>query len=437
MTAPEERLRAAMTAAAATVTPGSAPPLRLPAAPPRRLGRRWFRALVPLAAAASVVAVLGSVLAITGGADPDQAARTGVGSTGVDSTGTARTAAPRPRLAPATRPGAPARAVPAGVPAYYVALTSTPGTPQQRAVVRATATGAVLAHIAPPRPYGTFTHVSAAADDQTFVLSAQRWWPVASGARGMAAEKRDSAAPVAFFRLRIDPAAGTARLTVLQLPQRLAAADLAGLALSPDGSQLALAVRTAGIQVITLATGAARAWTWPYAAQGSEWVGNAKPYGAPLSWVADGHILAFQFWAKSGSFIQVRLLDTAAPGGDLSLARSAVTFASGEPGSQNAGLQGNTLITPDGSEIVTVTVPQNGQSAAQIAEFSVTGAPAKVRFSATVVPQQVLWTNSSGSVLIVSGAPPGHPGRSVFGVLAGPRFIPLPGGVPATGNVAW
>jgi hypothetical protein len=36
-----------------------------------------------------------------------------------------------------------------------------------------TATGAALATISPPRPYGTFTGVSAAADNRTFVLAAQ------------------------------------------------------------------------------------------------------------------------------------------------------------------------------------------------------------------------------------------------------------------------
>ena len=70
----EERLRAATRAAADTVAPGSAPPLRLPddpAAGPLRGGgsrrHRWLRALTPLAAAAAVAAVVIVSLTLTSG----------------------------------------------------------------------------------------------------------------------------------------------------------------------------------------------------------------------------------------------------------------------------------------------------------------------------------------------------------------------------------
>ena len=70
----EERLRAATRAAADTVAPRSAPPLRLPddpAACPLRGGgsrrHRWLRALTPLAAAAAVAAVVIVSLTLTSG----------------------------------------------------------------------------------------------------------------------------------------------------------------------------------------------------------------------------------------------------------------------------------------------------------------------------------------------------------------------------------
>ena len=70
----EERLRAATRAAADTVAPRSAPPLRLPgdpAASPLRGGgsrrHRWLRALTPLAAAAAVAAVVIVSLTLTSG----------------------------------------------------------------------------------------------------------------------------------------------------------------------------------------------------------------------------------------------------------------------------------------------------------------------------------------------------------------------------------
>ncbi len=69
MSSLEDRLRAATRAAAQTVAPDSAPPLRLPPWPVhRRVSRRWHgwrRWLAPAAAAASVAVVVGS-LAIAG-----------------------------------------------------------------------------------------------------------------------------------------------------------------------------------------------------------------------------------------------------------------------------------------------------------------------------------------------------------------------------------
>ena len=64
-------------------------------------------------------------------------------------------------------------------PEFYVALELVgdgeccrPGllnAPLTEGVVRVTATGTALAAITPPRPYGTFIGVTAAADNRTFV----------------------------------------------------------------------------------------------------------------------------------------------------------------------------------------------------------------------------------------------------------------------------
>ncbi len=138
---------------------------------------------------------------------------------------------------------------------------------QQHAVVRASATGAVLATITAPRPYRTLTWVSGAADDRTFVLAAQRWWRITRGKGGLAAEQRDSDTRVRFFRLRLGPSGRVAQLTTLPLPEKPQAAQLAGIALSPDGSKLAIALHGSGpanaqrdpkIGVISLATGSMR-----------------------------------------------------------------------------------------------------------------------------------------------------------------------------------
>ena len=113
-----------------------------------------------------------------------------------------------------------------------------PASPQTKAVVRVTATGQALATVMPPPPYGTFVGVSAAADDRTFVLAAQKLThfkpPVL--AAPLPATK--------YFLLRFDPGHGhpgeRATLTPLPIPVTPAGAWVSDFALSPDGSRLAM-----------------------------------------------------------------------------------------------------------------------------------------------------------------------------------------------------
>jgi hypothetical protein len=433
MTTTEDRLRAAVRAAAETVTPGSAPPLRLPGrrlnVPGRGHRGRWLQATTPLAAAVSVIAVLTASLAIANGLHGRQA-------------GTGPAAAPAAALA--------------SVPPYYAALAGPPDG-LRHAVVRATATGAVLATVTPPKPYRTFTFVTGAADDRTFVLAAQRWWAIGRGTAGLPAEELDGTAATKFFRLLINPATRSARLTALPLPEKPQAEQVAGIGLSPDGSKLALALRDVtgpgnaprgpGIQVITLATGAARDWVWP----GAGWIGNFKPLGEPLSWTADARVLAFQEW--TGNNAEVRLLDTTAPGSNLRSSKLVVKFPNAY--AVTTLDPGNTIITPDATKIAAPTMVQAQRqpyrTELQITEFSAsTGKVVRVldpwRFQGPSQSwQNVLWASSAGSTLIVA-TPPGMnpPGRwnahgiePVVGVLTGQQFTPLPNAPQDTGNIAW
>ena len=165
------------------------------------------------------------------------------------------------------------------------------------------------------------------------------------------------------------------------------AARLAGIALSPDGTRLALDLQNAEIKVVSLATGSSRHWVWPGSAHTlGIWVGNGKPGDQPLSWAADGRILAFQFWIQSGGITQVRLLDTTSPGGSLRATRPAVSFVG--HGQVKTGPFGNSIITPDGTKIVTVASRTRGGRPG-VMEFSVrTGQP--------VVPQTAGNTTSLG-----------------------------------------
>jgi hypothetical protein len=419
MISTEERLRAATRAAADTVTPGSAPPLRLPADPGRRPGRlgrlagdrrRWLRAMTPLAAAAAVAAVVIVSLTLTSGMHgPPRGEHPSAGTAALG-----------------------------GLPPYYLALAGVPGMPE-RAVIRATTTGKALATVTAPRPYSGFTFVTGADDDRTFILATQRWWRIAPGARGLAAEKRNGATPAAFFRLRFDPATRSARLMPLHVPQKIPAGSLSGIGVSPDGTRLAMTLHPAEIEVVTLATGSARHWVWPGSAHSTRvWAGNDKPDGQPLSWTADGRTLAFRMNTQSGGITDVRLLDTTSPGNSLRAARPSVTFLG--LGHFKRGPIGNVLITPDGTRIVTVT-QRSLAARAQVTEFSArTGqavaSPGRGRAAVGLSSSDVLWTSSSGTAVIVEGAA-ANPARAVTAVVRGGRFTPLPGFPAGISNVAW
>ncbi len=412
----EDRLRAATRAVAGTVTPGSVPPLPLPAGqgtarrrrpwPYRATPRRWTAVLTPLAAAAAVAAVVAASLAIS------TAFRGRSHGTGPASAA---------RLYGAPLGG---QAALRHVPRYFVALSDTVSA--RSAAVRSTITGRTLATLTPPRPYKIFTWVSGASDDRTFVLAAQRYWHIASGQAGLPAEKRDNTTPTVFFKLNFDPATGTARLTPQAVPEKIPSSQLGGMTLSPDGTRLALDFRKS-VQVVTLATGAVRSWTWP----GGGWIGNFKPLGQIFSWTADGKTLAFQQWGP-GVATHVRLLDTTAPGSSLASARIVLTFLNKDASTDFSAM--NTLLTPDGTRIVTAT----GQG---ITEFSVrTGNPVLTEDRFASGWQNVLWAGPHGKTLIVSD-PRGKPTRygptNILGVLEGNRFTPIPNGADKSRQIAW
>jgi hypothetical protein len=326
----------------------------------------------------------------------------------------------------ALRPAALRPAALRQVPAYFAQLTDRVQAQAQAAVVRSTLTGHVLATVTPPRPYRIFTWVSAAADDRAFVLAAQRYWPIGSGQAGLPAQNRDNTTPPVFFRMTFDPASHTAKLARLAVPETIQSAQLAGMTVSPDGTRLALDLRQS-IQVVTLATQAIRSWAWP----GGGWIGNVKPMGQIFSWTADGTTLEFKQWdGGSPDTANIRLLDTAAPGATLASSKIVLTFP-------DAGALGaNTLLTPDGTKIITAT-PQG------ITEFSArTGQPIlsedqfqfdwqKLGWAAGPPWQEALWAGPGGQALVVWD-PRGKPGRygpgNVLGVLTGNTFTPIPNG---------
>jgi hypothetical protein len=327
------------------------------------------------------------------------------------------------------------------VPRYFVALSGpTRSEGDHRAVVRSTVTGRTLATVTPPRPYRVFTWVSGAADGRTFVLAAQRYWYIASGRAGLPAENRDNTTPTVFFKLTFAPATHAATLTRLTVPGPIH--SLYGMAVSPDGTRLALDLNLKSVQVVTLATGTVRSWTW----HGSGNIGNWKPMGQVLSWSADGRYLEFQQWGgRLDETMQVRVLDTTAPGASLTAAKVIVKF----PHSAGTLATTNTFLTPDGTRIVAATsfypphyIGPGGYT--QITEYSAsTGKPLRHvdRFSASIGWQEVLWSSPDGGALVVSdprGAKDQYGGRSnILGVLAGNKFTPIPHGADNFIQMAW
>ena len=431
----EDRIRAAVVQTAEEIAPGSIRPLSLqdqvPSGRRTRAGRaakagrrgsaRWPRALIPIAAAASVIAVVAASLAITGNLSEGRSAA-------------ARAHAVRPgtgRSQPGKILSAASRAALASVPGFYVAMTPGGMGMNNRAQVRATATGAVLATVAAPAPYNTFSWVTAAADDRTFVVAAQEWTPIPPGSAGESIEQRDDDSPTKFFVLHLSSGGRTARLSPLPIPVQPGSVWVDGIALSPDGSKLAVVISSTaapvagstGIAVYTVATGARKKWVW--LGHGAV-IGNQKPWGSPLSWAADGRTLAFQIVPANGA-IEVRLLDTDAPGGTMA-SRLGVEWKHGDvAGASGVVINGgsganpanslrsyNTLITPDGTKIVCVTA---GTTVNGVTEFD--AATAQVANDTYPQATDVLWTNASGSTLIVSNA-------STVGVLTGGDFTPLP-----------
>jgi hypothetical protein len=424
----EDKVRMALRETGEEIRPHTVPPLRLRGTRRTRLPGipgRWGTWLAPLAAAAAVAAVVAASLAIS---------TTFHGH----NRGTGPATAPRWNGSPLGP-----RSALHKVPPYFVELPADtrPYVPQT-ATVRSTVTGRVLATVSPPQPYKVFTFVSGAADDRTFVLAAQRWWNVTSGQAGARAQNRDNTALVTFFRLTFEPATRTAHLTRLTVSAKIRATDLAGMGVSPNGTRLALDFRKS-IKIINLATGATGTWTWP----GGGWIGNFKPDGQIFSWSADGKTLAFQQWGGYlDSTAHVRLLDITAPGTSLTTAKVVLTFFNKE-GVLTFSTPGNTLLTADGSKIVTATGftprqdPRLGYK--NITEFSVrTGKPvlSQDKFGGAG-EQGVLWASPDGSALVVSD-PRGAKAqdglrKNIFGVLAGNKFTPIPHGTHTFNQVAW
>jgi hypothetical protein len=419
-----DQVRAATRAAAAVITQDTVPPLRLHEAargrgPARRPRPAW---VAPLAAAAAVVIVV-------------------VGSVAVGSW-LVRSGHGQSSNSGALKQGVTIGSV-TGIPPYYVVLKG-----QALAAVKATATGATLARITTRTP---FAGVTGAADDRTFVLDAQR--------QVMGPTVRWPEQP-RFYLLRLSAAGAEQSLARLAVPALPNGTAVTGLALSPDGSKLAVAVDSAtsgrpGLQeigVYTLATGAFRTWF----ANGSNdpvdpdgFTGSGVDGSQTISWAADSRTLAFD-WGNRSNVVGVRLLDTTASGHNL-IADSRLAVILGPPGPHSVSpakakdhvspCVTDSIMSPDGSAIVcgyTTNMGGREMTTGFIRYSTRTGKRARV-FGVFQFRGQaggdisLYWTDSAGKTLIGGILTP----RGIrVGVINGKKFTPLPR-TAGLGAAAW
>jgi hypothetical protein len=376
----EDRLRSELRAESELITPESIVPLRLtgdtergPSVPRRRGPRQWPIWVIPLAAAAAAAAVIAGTFAI---------------------------AHALPVSGP--RPASPKLS---GLPAYYAYTVQgnvynyrSHGTQYSASVtgrylkVRDTANGKLLGRVYPPKPYNNFNVIAADASGTLFVLGAMHDFERNANTPPKVLA-RSSRTPMKFLELRID-AARRPQLSSLLLPVTVTPGQQPSIALSPDGTRLALTFGGGGqpavLDVISLGTGRARRWVSPPVA----WTPLLGPTGA---WTADGKTLALQEedvirspsrqaarnWRPPATAL-VHLIDTRAPGRALAAGKLLVLRP---PAHESAPWQ--VVLTPDGTKLIAVTgkqafLPLSGTSSGQLSVYSAR--------TGTVIQRRGPWT---------------------------------------------
>ena len=336
-----ERLRDALTAAADVMAECDAAAVITPV--PQRPGRpRRVRAwLIPLTAAACVVAVIAASVLIT--------------------TNLVRTSSPASQPA---YPGfsicepLPAAGAATALPRFYV--TTNVAARQIQLQVRRTSDCAITAVVALPAGWLLTGGISATAGDRTFFAAAfsAKSCAVQAGAGGISFAGHETR----FFRFAVNDQGRAGRLTVVGPP---VSGIVGPIAASPDGSRIAFNAADgnfvgpgkgcgggeasgAAIRVIDLATGKIRTWQtmeMPPAPAGT----GVTPH--EVSWMADGRTLAVSYvWPTSSSGPQLSMavaaLDTTSGGGSLQ-AHSHVLWS--EP--QKCFCVQEALISPDGKSL--------------------------------------------------------------------------------------
>jgi hypothetical protein len=288
------------------------------------------------------------------------------------------------------------------IPAYYV-LVPQPGRRVQRggdALIRSTVSGRTLA-VVTPRPHYTFVSVTGgAASDRTFVL----------GGRDQAT---GTTRPfVLTFAVRKN---GLISFKVKPLPFSFTPGSL--LSLSPDGARLALA-RTpgTGLTIVDLATGKSQTWT------------TAKSMWSVLSWNSDSQTLQYCRRNDGGQDYYCGTVGTNAAG--------TIKAAAGEQALRSAPDLRIIGVTPSG--VLLDYRFDRAITEISLRAFDLVGNLGRIGQDSALLwgTVGVLWTNPSGSVLIV-GISPGRSSPPTPVVLADSEFWRPPGDFASAQSFAW
>jgi hypothetical protein len=461
----EDRLHAAMSAAGdlAAREIRTAPPLRLPSEPDagarrRHPPRRWVRWAAPLTAAAAVVALAIALVLVKG-----------------IQNGGAVPASP----ATSASPGAPTG--PGGAPRYYAALTKNQGI-----VVGDSVTGKTLGTLTPPSHKASrtfFRDITAAADDQAFVVTAATYPAASTEDPGDIAK---ATITITWYLVRLAP--GTAHpvsLTLLPIKPRAVhgSSELVdtATALSGSGEELAVTGFTAAggltVQVFSVATGQLlREWSTSDPSLSLSESATRGLSGPPtLTWIDGDRVLALDAYSatpqskSTQSFLGfgaediVRELNVAGPSsGDLlkdgkvvwnvQTWEYPVTLLQACTGGRGA----TQFISADGTTFgcAAVTGPGTDPNLSFLTYPLTTGAmvakQARIDYQVTqmaqkgVSTQQALWISPSGDALIgawttyAAGTLEDAANGLHIGVMSGGKFTPLrfPPGFDQAANVA-
>jgi hypothetical protein len=289
-----------------------------------------------------------------------------------------------------------------GMPRYYVTLSG--GYRHLIAAVHDSQTGGVLSHIDVPGTPGIYPNFAAEGSDLSYVLT------------GTLQERHGRAVP-ALYRLRVSADGRSEALTRLPVNVQPVGPDdvLDSIAVSPDGSELAVALQMSHsastldmrgeIVLYSLTGGSTRTWTAP---------GDLPAIPVNLNWIGNNQ-LAFvwqdQLKGSASYFFagrsQIRVLDTSASGNDLLASRVLLT------GGGKLGFIQSATVGPHGSPIDVATfrvtsIGGSGTATMLLAQVSPNGAVNKTLATYTrsysglpqegtvTTPCQVLATDTTG-----------------------------------------